>query len=242
LIAADFFDSRIQSALRQVAGLEALAHRHSDDIHLQDSIRELNSSLESLKAAAEELSRQTQVLADTQLALDLEKATVRELFEAAPVGFITTTLSGVITDANSAAASLLRSAPEALIGRPLAAFISPPDRRRVRDKVLEILENPGIGEWRTRVLPKDARIPVPVGITAHPVGFSAPEGPGGIRWVVRDLTELRRAQAHARQLDETMWARVAQRTAVLTHENGILRARLDPRRQSDPMNSPYRPN
>jgi len=74
-----------------------------------------------------ELQMQNDELQRAQV--DLEKSRQRyfELYDLAPVGYVTLGANGKVTEANLAAAKLLGLDRRALVGRPLSAFMTPPD-------------------------------------------------------------------------------------------------------------------
>jgi PAS domain S-box-containing protein len=63
----------------------------------------------------------------------------QELFELAPAAYIVTDPHLAITDANGAAAKLLRKPYHQLLGKPLAMFIEPGEREVFREMVTESL-------------------------------------------------------------------------------------------------------
>jgi PAS domain S-box-containing protein len=119
----------------------------------------------------------------------------QQLFALAPVGHLETDLSGVITRVNHVAAAMLKRPGSELLGQRLSECIAQPDRRQFERRVCELVENPESGEWQTRLVQPDSVITISVGLS---VTMEAGDGePRGMRWVVRDLRELRRAQSEA---------------------------------------------
>jgi signal transduction histidine kinase len=75
-----------------------------------------------------ELEMQNEELRRAQLELDEQRAKYFELFDLAPVGYLTVSDTGIVTDANLTAAELLRVDRQLLVGQPLSAFVHAPDR------------------------------------------------------------------------------------------------------------------
>src|SRR3954464_4423584 len=78
---------------------------------------------EELSVAEEELRVQQELLDQSRITLEHERARYRELFEQAPVAYVITDAEGLIETANSAASSALRIRPNNLVGKPLAVFV-----------------------------------------------------------------------------------------------------------------------
>jgi PAS domain S-box-containing protein len=70
-----------------------------------------------------ELEIQTEVLQETLTRADALRAKYQDLFELAPVGYLTLSKRGTIFEANKCAAALLNQKPQALVGRKLREFV-----------------------------------------------------------------------------------------------------------------------
>ncbi|WP_431096430.1 PAS domain-containing protein [Polaromonas aquatica] len=70
-----------------------------------------------------ELQIQTDVLRETLARADALRAKYQDLFEFAPVGYLTLSKRGTIFEANKCAAALLNQKPQALVGRKLREFV-----------------------------------------------------------------------------------------------------------------------
>jgi len=75
-----------------------------------------------------ELEMQNEELRRAQLELDAQREEYFRLFNLAPVGYLTVSDNGIVTDANLTAAELLRVDREVLVGQPFSAFVHMPDR------------------------------------------------------------------------------------------------------------------
>jgi PAS domain-containing protein len=115
-------------------------------------------------------------------------------------------MKAVITGANQAAAALLARDLHDLVGTPLASLIASPDRRSFRRRACELIENPDSGEWQTRIIRHNSLIAVSVALSIEPV--PGPTGaPRAMRWFIRDLRPLRRAQSEAMAREEQRFGR-----------------------------------
>ena len=151
----------------------------------------------------------------TRIAGALRRLAARKRFPAAvqsppltpaPQGLIETDMSAVITGANHAAADLLARDLHDLVGTPLALLIAAPDRRSFRKHACELIENPDSGEWQTRIIRSNSVIAISVALSIEPV--PGPTGaPDSMRWIIRDLRPLRRAQSEAMAREDQRYGR-----------------------------------
>ncbi len=84
--------------------------------------------LQELRVHQIELEMQNESLRDTQEALERSRARYFDLYELAPVGYVTLAEPGLIEEANLVAALLLETPRGLLIGQPLTHFILPEDQ------------------------------------------------------------------------------------------------------------------
>ncbi len=82
-----------------------------------------HSLLHELRVHQIELEMQNEELRRTQLELDAQRVRYFDLYDQAPVGYITINDKGLITEANLTAANLLGMDRMALIGMPFSQFI-----------------------------------------------------------------------------------------------------------------------
>ncbi|AFL74509.1 PAS domain-containing hybrid sensor histidine kinase/response regulator [Thiocystis violascens] len=89
---------------------------------------EIGRMLQDLNVHQIELEMQNEELRRTQEALELSRARYFELYDLAPVGYVTITEQGAIREANLAASKLLGIPRGNLVNRPLSGFILPEDQ------------------------------------------------------------------------------------------------------------------
>ncbi len=93
-------------------------------------MRERKGISRSSENYREELELQNEELTQAQLELELSREHYTDLFDAAPVCFVTLTRSGLIREANLAAAEFLRQSRAHLLGHPFLLFIAKADRKK----------------------------------------------------------------------------------------------------------------
>jgi PAS domain S-box-containing protein len=74
-----------------------------------------------------ELELQNAELRRAQEALEMAHARYFDLYDLAPVGYLTLSKAGLIQEANLAAATLLQTRRDRLVGQPLSSFVQPAD-------------------------------------------------------------------------------------------------------------------
>jgi PAS domain S-box-containing protein len=173
-------------------------------------LNELRTSLEELKVAEEELRQQNEELAAARETVEAEQRRYQDLFEFAPDGYLVTDAHWTIREANHAAATMLRTPQQFLVGKPLVSFVALEERRAFRCELNRLCRAELIQEWvvrlrRHRGPPFDAALTVATSRDweGKPVAF---------RWLLRDITERQRAEARQQCLER-----------VLEHEREVVR-------------------
>lgn len=103
------------------------------------------------------LERQNEQLRLTQAALEVSLERYRDLYENAPVGYVTTDADIVIVQANRMAARLMERPVEALIGHRLTQFMVPTDRLRCQQRHRALLGGQPAAPLELRLLPGPGR-------------------------------------------------------------------------------------
>jgi PAS domain S-box-containing protein len=172
----------------------------------EELVETLRTTVAQLEVAESELERQNDELATLQNAIAADARRLQLLFDAAPIAFVTTSRSGVITEANLAAADLLQVPQRFLPGKPLAAFIDVDRRRVFRQQLLSIEST--------------ARIVVPMrmrrrGGVAFEARASAVAVGDEVMWTLVDETLLEQAEQQVWTLNRELEQRVRERTEQL---------------------------
>jgi PAS domain S-box-containing protein len=169
---------------------------------------------------------QNEELRRTQLELEEQRARYFELFDLAPVGYLTIDARGVIGDANFTAAHLLGVERQLLAGQPFSAFILAPDRDvyYLHQRTLQKSGEPQSCDLRLLGAGGDAENDhFWARLEGQPQHGADGEPPGC--WVTfSDVTEQKKAEAEIRRLNAGLEERVATRTAQLETANKELEA------------------
>jgi PAS domain S-box-containing protein len=182
-----------------------------------ETVLELQQAVEELLVAEEELHQQHEELVASHRALDAERRRYLDLFEFAPDGYLVTDLYGMIREANRAAAVLVNVEQPFLVGKPLANFINDTRRATFRAFLGRVLDTRQRVELEIQIQPR-GRAPFEALLSV--AGMRDTEGrPTGLRWLLRDITEQKRAEEQIRALNAELEARVAERTAELRRSN-----------------------
>lgn len=181
-------------------------------------VAELETAATELRAAEEELREQSMNLLAGHEQLEAERARYRDLFEAAPDGYLVTDRTGKIYEANRAAANMLGLNTEFLTGRPFLRFFVEHDQEFARREILQLHQSHRPSEWTARIAPRG-------GATSFwaSLRVSATTDIDGkltsIRWLVRDVTQYKEMEARLRQINDQLEERVAARTRELEAAN-----------------------
>jgi len=188
---------------------------------LDQSLEELRSTLEELHVAEEEILVQNQELAIARYQIEIERQRYLDLFEFAPDGYIVTDAAGKISEANRAAARLLSVPQHFLIGKPLVNYI-PYEQRQAFRTQLHKLHQMQLQEWELTICPRE-NIALDAAVTVSTI-YDASGNPTGWRWLIRDITARKQAEAKIRavqlqnlQLQEAAKLR-AHFLAIMSHE------------------------
>ena len=148
--------------------------------------------LEDLRVHQIELEMQNEELRRAQDSLEAARARYFDLYDLAPVGYLTLAQQGLIREVNLAAATLLGGPRSAVLGRPLSRFVHPEDQDTLylcRQRLFETGE-PQRCEVRLRRLDGDS---VWVSLDAN-LGPDAEGGEPRWRLTLGDIGERKRAE------------------------------------------------
>lgn len=119
---------RVMSDVIQRHVLELECLNESLEQRVADRTQELQQAIYKQKEFQVELEMQNEELRRTQLALDSSRARYFELYDLAPVGYLTLDEQGLIQEANLTITVMLGVERGSLVRQPLAGYILPEDQ------------------------------------------------------------------------------------------------------------------
>jgi PAS domain S-box-containing protein len=144
-----------------------------------------------------EMQNEELQLSRTEAEAALEKYS--ELYEFAPVGYVSLDEQGRVTEVNLTGAALLGVERSMLIGRPLRRFMAPPSRPVFLAFLERVLARDGKQICEASLLKEDG---TPFWACLHGTSAVAPGGlRNGCRVAVSDITPLKQAEEAKRRLE-----------------------------------------
>src|SRR5512141_2930460 len=109
--------------------LRELRRRDEEDVRSIPLVMDLGTHREELRVQSEELRVQSEALSDKENELGLALARYTELYDSAPLGYVTLDESGHVAEVNLTGARLIGTTRELIIGVPFSRFVMPQDLR-----------------------------------------------------------------------------------------------------------------
>ncbi|MDJ0576778.1 MAG: EAL domain-containing protein [Xenococcaceae cyanobacterium MO_234.B1] len=162
---------------------------------------EIMVALPELQIALEEIYVQQQAIQEANQELQAERQRYRELFDYAPDGYLITNQFGIIQEANRSAAEMLNRRPDYLIGKPLSVFIAQVERHSFYSLLNRLCQEESIKNVEIVIQPSNNRSTLTVAISIAPMRDKQNQLIG-FRWLLRDVTQLREAQAENQRQQE----------------------------------------
>jgi PAS domain S-box-containing protein len=168
--------------------LRAAAEAQLGHVQTADAGRSVESLLQELQVHQIELEMQQESLRQAQIELEQSRDDYVDLYEFAPVGYLSLTESGLIARANLTAATLLGVERKQLLDRRFDLFVATADRERWRDLFLDAMAHPGLQALDIGLVHGDGILS-----QAHlDCQRVAPEGqPARLRLALTDITALK---------------------------------------------------
>ena len=206
--------------------LRSLAEARLHSANIATSLpKDLQRLVHELQVYQVELEMQNEDLRQSQTELEETRARYVELYDFAPVGYLSLNENGVVSEANLCAAAMLGVTRSVLVNQTLSSFIHPDDQGLCSNQRRRIIETGELQEWEMRMAAANGPA-----FWAHLHGEAT--GDGGCRVTLSDITQLRRHRDH---LD----ALVAERTAELEVRNAQLVAEVCERKRAEEDRKSY---
>lgn len=196
----DTFSEAVQTLLEHISDLrqQVMEQPAAPQTLLQVAFETVNTTLEELRVAEEEMRAQNEMLADAQETTQEWRLHYQDLFNSAPDAYLVTDLLGVIAEANLSAQNLLGLSLRFLVGKPLAGFVPAGNRQDFRNLLLGMVSDSSGREYdgREHEITLQPRKQAPVAVSATVTVIQAVGGrPTGLRWLIRDVTARGAAEA-----------------------------------------------
>ena len=162
------------------------------------SLDEARHLLHELRVHQIELEMQNQELRRAQEALGASRTRYFELYDLAPVGYLTLSEKGLILEANLTAAGLLGEARSALVKQPLTRFILSEDQDIYYGHRKQLVETGAPQACEIRVLRGEA---VPFWARIEATSALDADGSPTCRVVMSDIGKWKRAEEALRETD-----------------------------------------
>jgi PAS domain S-box-containing protein len=218
----DTFERKIEAAHQRLAALEDRAKGPADlRAVVVETLEDLSATLEELHVAAEELRHQNEELAAARQMVETERQRYQELFEFAPDGYLVTDPGGVIQEANRAAATPLGVPREFLVGKPLSVFVAEEDHAALYERLTRFREaTEAPQDWQLSLRSR-AGAPFPASVAVGMVR-DATGRLTGLRWLIRDISERKRAEVELRSARDQLRALAVHRETAREEERTLI--------------------
>ena len=165
------------------------------------SVRESDAILlsQELQVHQIELEMQNEELRRAQRAVEISRERYFDLYDLAPVGYFTISVSGLILEANLTAADLLHVARGVLPAQPFTRFILPADQDIHYLSRKKLLETGQPQACELRMLPRDA---APFWVQIESAIAKDADGDDVCRVVISDITARKRLEDELRKAKE----------------------------------------
>ncbi|HEU4345604.1 MAG TPA: PAS domain S-box protein, partial [Candidatus Binatia bacterium] len=186
----DHFLSQIESLQTRLGQLKQRARVSDSHTVTSDSLNNLRTAVEEMGVLEEQLVQQSRQLVAARQEAESERARYQKLFEFAPDGYLVTDRRGIILEANAAAAALLRTTKQSLLGKPLGFYVARQDFNKFLVDASAARRGRG-RDFTTRLRPEQ-------GDTFDVLVTLAMADDNYVRWLIRDITERKRTEDKVR--------------------------------------------
>jgi PAS domain S-box-containing protein len=185
----------------------------------RQEVENFQRALHELQVYQEEIQTQNRQLLETQRLLADSRDRYADLYEFAPVAYISLDSNGVILDINLTGASLLGKERMHILGYPFHHFVLPVDRMRWLDHLRRCRVGPSSVSSEIRLQTAEG----PIHAQVHSRRALGRSDEPLLRTAIADLTIQKQAEAEVRRLNAELEDRVRERTVQLEAANEELR-------------------
>ncbi|MGB3205597.1 MAG: helix-turn-helix domain-containing protein [Crinalium sp.] len=181
------FADQLDGLYRRINELYAKSGLHNSSELLPAAFKELATAAEELQVTIEELQHKNQEILDVYKTLEFERQRYQNIFDLAPQAYLVTDPSGIILEANSAAANLLKIAQKFILGKPLASFILDQQRSSFCSELVALQKSDRQPEYFLSMQPRSGQN-LDVALTLKTIRDSV----GNLltlHWLLKDITQ-----------------------------------------------------
>ncbi|MBD2311515.1 PAS domain S-box protein [Desertifilum sp. FACHB-1129] len=206
------FSNQLRKAQNRLQKMQKEAENSSqlNEQLVQEAFGELPNVIEELHVAIEELHQQNEELVEARIAIERERQRYQELFDFAPDPYLVTTIQGRIVEANYSAEKLFNVRRKNLCGKPLSIFIDREGHHDFYLKLVKLKSSPSeadagnrqvvLQDWETIIKPRNqSSFPATISVSSI---YDSQKQLLGWRWLIRDITQRKQAEATNRMLQE----------------------------------------
>ena len=190
--------------------------------------KELRQTLEQLQVVVQGLRQQNQEMAIALEITELERQRYQDLFDFAPHPYLVTDITGVIQEANQAAATLLSVEQNYLMGKPLVLFIAEQEGEKLITELQTLQQRK---DWEICLQPQSGlSFPATVRYSAM---YDRQGNPVGWRWLLFDISDRKQAEAALYEESKDLEHLVVERTNQLLVFNQLLQQEVTQRQRAE---------
>jgi PAS domain S-box-containing protein len=195
------------------------------------STEEMQHIMHELRVHQIELEIQNEELRRTQEELEVSRTRFIDLYDFAPVGYLTVSEKGLILQANLTAATQLNVTRDALIRQPLTKFILPADQDIYYRHRKALFETGAPQTCELRLLRRDGP---PLWALLKAIMAEDSENKQPVcRVVITDINERKQAEEQLRIAYAELELRVQERTSQLSVANATLSVEIAEHKQRE---------
>jgi PAS domain S-box-containing protein len=215
---------QVQTELTERKRVELSLLEHQAELEERNNLLEITSA--DLECSVEELRVTTEDLIAQHRQLEYEQIRYQNLFNFAPDVYLVTDITGRIGEANQAILDLLAISHESILGKLFSSFIDSDHVELFYNQFTALLsQNKLEVTWELIIAPCRGK-PFPAEIVATK-NISSDSNNVQLLWIVRDISDRKRAEQTLQQLNQSLETKVAERTQELGQVNQLLQTVLD---------------
>ena len=164
---------------------------------LRTAFDELSTVLDLLQEAERAYEQQCAAWLNERAELETMIQRYQDVFAAAPLPYVVTSLDGTIRQANMAATELLGAPEKLLVGRPLAMFTPEGHRREFRNSIADLQQHEGTQRLEIELQPWEGST-FDVELIAV-VTRSSDGKPQHVRWQLQNISARKQTECELRE-------------------------------------------